>query len=278
VRALVNRREIPPREGLTPIRGELADALALERGLIRCDAVIHLVGIIFERPKRVTFERVHVDGTRVVIDAARRAGVKRFVHMSALGTRPNAASRYHRTKFEAEQQVMQSGLDWTILRPSMIHGPGGDFMRMAAKCARNRAAPYFFMPYFGAGIVGEGGAGRLQPVYVKDVARAFADALERPRTIGEVYPLAGSERLTWPQMYHMVSRAVVRTARWAVPIPAWYARLLAAITPAALLPFNRDQVIMSQEENTAEMARFEVDFGWRPGAFSEQVKEYAGEL
>jgi NADH dehydrogenase len=279
VRALVNRREIATRERLTPIRGDLSDVPALERGLVRCDAVIHLVGIIFEHPGRgMTFERIHVDGTRVVIDAARRAGVRRYVHMSALGTRPDAVSRYHQTKYEAEQQVIQSGLEWTIFRPSMIHGPRGDFTQMQARWARNQAAPYFFMPYFGAGVVGEGGAGRLQPVYVNDVARAFADALERPQTIGQTYPLAGSERLIWPQMHRIVSRAIVRTARWTVPIPAWYARLVAAIAPPALLPFNRDQVIMSQEDNTADMARFEADFGWRPGGFSEQIKEYAGQL
>src|SRR5262252_7117141 len=109
--------------------------------------------------------------------------------MSALGTRPDAVSTYHKTKFAAEQYVRGSGLDWTIFRPSLIHGPKGEFLQMEAKWARYAAPPFLFMPYFGAGPFGTGGAGKLQPVYVKDVARAFADALSNRKTIGEIFPI-----------------------------------------------------------------------------------------
>ena len=261
------------------IRGDLLDSKLLDEGIAGCDAVIHLVGIIVEKPAHgITFERIHHQGTQQVVDAAKRAGVKRYVHMSALGTRFDAISAYHRTKFLAEEYVRGSGLDWTIFRPSMIHGPRGEFTEMESGWARGTKPPFLFMPYFGAGLFGTRGAGMLQPVYVKDVARAFVDALEKPQTILETYLLGGSEQLTWPQMHQISAQAIRGKKRWIMPLPAWYAKLLTAIVPASLLPFNRDQVIMSQEDNTCDLTKFTQDFGWEPRGFSESLKMYAGQL
>jgi NADH dehydrogenase len=226
----------------------------------------------------VTFEIIHFEGTKNVVDAADRNGVKRYVHMSALGSRPDAVSRYHQTKFLAEQYVRASELDWTIMRPSLIHGPKGEFMQMEAKWARGYAAPILFMPYFGSGLMGRGGAGKLQPIYVKDVARAFVDALEKPNTIREIYPLAGPDQLTWPELHRASAEAIIGRKRWVMPLPVWYARLLTQITPSALLPFNRDQVIMSQENNTADIAKLKADFGWEPVHFAPTLREYAKQL
>lgn len=278
VSALVNRRELN-RADVQSVQGGLFNDNALDEGLRDCDAAIHLVGIIMQRPsKGITFERMHHQGTRRVVDAARRNGVTRYVHMSALGTRPNAVSDYHRTKFLAEEYVRASGLDWTIFRPSFIHGPRGEFMQMEAKWARRKAPPFLFMPYFGAGALGRGGAGQLQPVYVGDVARAFVDALEKPDTVGEIYPLGGPDVVTWPRMHHIVSEAIVGKRRRAVAIPAWYAKAITHVVPGPLLPFNRDQVIMSQEENTCDISKSVDDFGWTPRPFEETVKSYVGKL
>jgi len=279
VSALVNHRNLPFGDKVTTVRGDLFDPATLDQGLADCDAVIHLIGIIMEKPsKGVTFQHIHVDGTRAIVDAAKRAGIKRYIHMSALGTRPNAVSQYHQTKYQAEEYVKQSGLDWTIFRPSMIHGPQGDFMKMEAKWARKKAAPFLFMPYFGAGLLGRGGAGKLQPVYVNDVARAFVDALEKPQTIGKTYDLAGSEQMTWPEMHQISAKAITGKRRWVMPLPVWKAKLLTHVIPASWLPFNRDQVIMSQEDNTADMSRFSEDFGWTPGGFGELVSTYMHEF
>src|SRR4029079_5261144 len=91
---------------------------------------------------------------------------------------------------------------------------------------RHKAPPFLFMPYFGAGALGLGGAGKLQPVYVGDVARAFVDALENRKTVGEVYLLGGPDQLTWPQLHKTVSQHVVGKRRWTMPMPAWKAKLL----------------------------------------------------
>lgn len=252
---------------------------ALDAAIRGCEAVIHLVGIIKERPSAgVTFEGVHYEGTVRVVDAAVRAGVRRFVHMSALGARPGAASNYHRTKYAAEEYLRASELDWTIFRPSLIHGPRGEFMRMEARWARRTAPPFLFMPYFGGGLLGRRGAGRLQPVFVEDVARAFVDALEKPKTIGEVYPFGGPDQLTWPQLHRLCARAIVGHERWVAALPAWYAKLITRIVPGALLPFNRDQVIMSQEDNICDLTKFVDAFGWSPRAMEQTLSGYAKAL
>jgi uncharacterized protein YbjT (DUF2867 family) len=275
VNALVRHRDIDPAGGrVRSVRGDLFTSGALEEGMRGCVGVIHLVGIIIEkRVEGITFERIHYQGTRNVVDAAKRVGVRRYVHMSALGTRPDAVSTYHKTKFLAEEYVRQSGLDWTIFRPSVIHGPKGEFMQMESKWARGKAPPFLFMPYFGGKR-----AGRLQPVYVKDVARAFVDAIEKPNTVGEVYPLGGSQILTWPEMHRTVAQTLIGKPKMVASMPAPVAKTLATIGVGALLGFNVDQVIMSQEDNTCDTAKFRDDFKWEPRGFDETLKEYSREL
>lgn len=260
------------------IPGDLFVPDSLDRAMQGCEAAIHLVGIIAEIPKKnVTFERIHVEGTRAVVDAAKRNGIRRYIHMSALGARPKANSAYHQTKFKAEEYVRGSGLDWTIFRPSLIHGPGG-LMAMEAAWARKSAPPFLFMPYFGKGIFGLGGSGLLQPIYVRDVARAFADALTNPASIGKTYELPGPENMTWQQLHAASARAIVGHRRLIAPMPAWLARCLAAAGLGPLLKFSADQVIMSQEDNVGDLTAFERDFESRPERFETAVGKYVTEL
>ncbi|MDB5298324.1 MAG: NAD-dependent nucleoside diphosphate-sugar epimerase/dehydratase [Phycisphaerales bacterium] len=273
-------RPIPDRDGhVQAVSGELSDTAAVDAGLAGCDAVIHLVGVIAERPAAgMTFERVHVDGTRAVVEAASRAGVQRYIHMSALGTRPNAVSAYHRTKWAAEELVRASSLDWTILRPSLIHGPRGDFTRMQAAWARRRAMPFLFMPYFAGGLLGLAGGKDVQPVYVGDVARAFVDALEKPATVGQTYAVVGPDRMRWPTMHKTFARALTGKGRATAGIPRWYATLLTRVVPAGLLPFNLAQVQMAAEDNVGDPGRLARDLGWAPRPYEATVLTYAGNL
>jgi len=279
VNALVHQKTLDPAQGrVESIQGGLFDPQAIQRGLRDCSAVVHLVGIIEEHPRHgVTFHRIHCEGARNVVDAATHAGVKRFVHMSALGTRPNAVSNYHKTKQQAEQLLRNSALDWTIIRPSLIHGPAGQFMQTVARWARKQAPPPFFfmpfMPYFGGRH-----AGRIQPVFVKDVARAFVDALEKPTTIGRAYELAGPDQMTWPQFHHICAQAIVHKRRLTAAMPLSVAKLLAALGIAPFLGFNLDQVLMSQEDNTCDLTGFQKDFGWQPRGFETSLRSYSAQL
>ena len=278
VNALVHRRAVQATTGgIKSIQGDLFDARALEEGMRGAVAVIHLVGIILEkRAQGITFHRMHVQGTKRVVDAAVGAGVRRYVHMSALGARPDAASEYHKTKYTAEEYVRASSLEWTIFRPSLIHGPKGEFMGMVNAWVRKKAPPFFAMPYFRGRRRGAG-MPEIQPVYVKDVARAFVDATEKPKTIGEVYPVGGAKRYTWPGFYRMSARLIRGRERWVTGIPVQVAKLMAKLG-GPLVPFNRDQIIMSQEDSTADLTKFKTDFGWEPRGLEETLPTYAAQL
>ncbi|HEX4794088.1 MAG TPA: NAD(P)H-binding protein [Humisphaera sp.] len=278
VAALVHRGQAKlndPR--ITIVRGDLFSSDLLANGMNGCEAVIHLVGIIREDQGRgATFERIHVEGTRHVVEAATRAKVRRYIHMSAQGARAGAISSYHKTKFAAEEIVRGSTLDWTIFRPSLIHGPGGEFTQMETGWAKGTAMPFIGMPYFGAGILGRGPASKVQPIFVDDVARAFVDALQKPQTIGRTYAIGGIEQITWPQMHRIAAEIIVGKRRMVLAIPQWYALLLTRIVPRRLLPFNRDQVLMSAEDNVVDLSEFISDFGWEPRGFAEALRSYAG--
>jgi NADH dehydrogenase len=279
VRALVNRAAVVA-DGVTSFSGGLFDAAALARAMEGCSAVVHLVGIIAERPKAgVTFRRIHVQGTAAVIAAAKSAGVEQFVHMSALGAAADAEAEYHRTKAEAEALVRGSGLCYTIFRPGMILGKEGEFTRMMIGWAKGTELPYVVMPYFAPGVLGWGRAGLVQPVDVRDVAWAFAESLDRPAAGWSSFDLAGRQAMSWREMYAKVGGAVAwrvfgsqaRGSKPAVAVPHWYALLLTRLVPAGLLPFNRDQVLMSKMDVTADIGRAERVLGYCPRGMDEIV-------
>src|SRR5262249_35079029 len=133
-----------------------------------CAALVHLVGIIRERRSHgVTFERMHAQATVNMLALAKRAGITRYLQMSALGTRPGARSAYHQSKWRAEEAVRQSATQWTIFRPSVIFGRGDEFVSVLAGMVRRLP----LVPVLGDGMY------RLQPVAVEHVAEGFARAL-----------------------------------------------------------------------------------------------------
>lgn len=260
-------------------RGDVFDAKSIGEAARGAQAVIHLVGII--RPARggQTFQRVHVQGTRNVVEQSHSAGVQRFVHMSALGTRPQAASQYHRSKWAAEQIVRSSGLAWTIFRPSVICGPQGDFLRMMKRFARPPIRPgyellHLGMPYFGRG------QARLQPISVRDVAECLVRCLGLAETVGQTYELGGPEVFTWKQFYEVCALAICGRRRRQIRVPVFAARLLARTvmkTPLvpALLRFGTDEVLMSQEDSICDVGRIEQTFGLRLRDIRKELAAYA---
>lgn len=227
--------------------GNVLKPPTLEGALDGMDAVVHLVGIIAEAGGN-TFERVHADGTRHMVAAAQQAGVKRFIHMSALGTRPGAASRYHQSKWAAEELVRRSGLEFTIFRPSLIYGPGDQFINLFAKIARwSPVVPLLGNP-----------RARFQPVAVEAVAAAFVRSLAEPRSVGQTYDLCGPEALMLAEVVDRIL-AVRHQKRWKLRVPAALAHCQAACLEfvyRGLLrkapPLSRDQLIMLQEDNVGD--------------------------
>lgn len=298
VRALVRDRRkgeavLGRREGLVLVQGDIQRASAAEEVASGASAMVHLVGIIREAGGGQTFRNMHVEATRRVLSACRAAGVDRYVHMSALGVGPEGRAPYQKSKFEAEVLVRHSGLDWTILRPSLIHGPEGEFVQMASGWVRGESPPWLFLPYFGREVNEQPDVvlGRVRyepalvsPVAVEDVARAFAEALERPESIGEIYNLVGPETLDWRELLNFMRDVVpgAKPALHPVGIPgelaSLQARAMEAVGMGSLLPFDSGMALMSMEDSTGSPAKAEAHLGISPRPFRETVRGYASRL
>lgn len=201
--------------GVEVVEGDVSRPDTLAPAVAGVDAVVHLVAIIRERGG-ATFERINYQGTVNIVDAALAAGVRRFVQMSANGARPASEYPYFDTKFRAQQYVVESGLDYTIMQPSVIFGRGDGFITALADLVRKPllVAPAPLLP-----VAGDGRA-PFQPVWAGDVASAFAAALEDPATIGRVLQLGGPERLTYDELLDTVMTQLgLRRVKIHVPLP-----------------------------------------------------------
>ena len=246
--------------------GDLADPAALAALTRGADVIVHLVGIIVEAGA-ATFEAVHVEGTRRLLTAAREAGVRRFVHMSAVGARDEpGATRYHRTKWRAEELVRSSGLSHAIFRPSIISGPENRPIRTLARL--HRWSP--LVPVFG-----DGGFA-MQPVWIGDVALAFALAAERPALSG-VFELGGPATLTYEEFVRAIGRAAGHP-RPLVHVPLAVARAAAAAlgVMGPLAPLTLDQLQMLVEGSATPANALESTFGIWALPFDEGLARFLG--
>jgi NADH dehydrogenase len=222
--------------------GDVTSPETLPAALEGVDAVIHCVGIIIE-PRGITFESVVRDGTRNLVEACRKSGVKRIVYISALGTRPNASSRYHQTKWAAEELIRKSEIPFTILRPSIVYGPKDQFLNRFLKM------PFIVLP--------GGGKALFQPTYVKDLAHIVCEAVDNPALQNQTLDTGGPEKMT----YREVMKTAVEAAGKRKPmisLPMGFMKLIATIhdpfqriyPPLALL--TKDQYLMMQEDNAGD--------------------------
>lgn len=253
------------------VRGDVLDPSSLAPALSGKDTVLHLVGIIHEKGEQ-TFDRVHRIATENVISACRGSGVRRLIHMSAMGSSEDSPAEYGRSKAAGERAVRESALDWTILRPSIIFGPGDGFVSLLATIVRRNP---LFIPVIGPGTT------RFQPVSVYDVARVFADCLEKPETIGKTFELGGPQIFTLDEIYREIASAVGKRRKPLVHLPLWWGRLLAGLFQWAARrgwiespPLTRDQLRSLSRDNVADLSATLAVFGpdWR--ALRTGIREY----
>jgi uncharacterized protein YbjT (DUF2867 family) len=243
-------------ESIDRVPGDVLRPESLAPSVEGCSALVHLVGIIRERRGRgITFERLHAQATRNMLALARAAGVKRFVHMSALGTRPDARARYHRTKWQAEEAVRASELDWTIFRPSIIFGPGDEFVSALGRMVRRLPV----MPVLGDGRY------RLQPIPVEQVADGLARALRAPVSVGQAYDVAGPTPYAFVDLLDEIGRALGRAHVRKLHVPLGpVSALTRALDWLPFYPVTTDQLIMLREESVADPSRFFSELAMKP--------------
>lgn len=292
VRALVRDRTkateiLGQPAGLELVVGDILDPAHCSTLVRATDACINLVGIIREKGQ-ATFERMHVVATRHMVRACEDAGVDRYLQMSALGASPLAPTQYAQTKFEAERVVRNSTLNWTIFRPGLIHGPDGEFTKLAADWARGTIPPHCFMPYFTRTERGPQGSRTVtptvQPVFVNDVAIAFCDALDCEAAYGEIEPLVGAQPIAFDAMLLAIRDALPaggpNLAAIGIPghIAAMKARIACMVGMGALLPFDEGMALMGKEDATAGLTKPHTDLGFNPVGFTEALASYANQL
>jgi uncharacterized protein YbjT (DUF2867 family) len=261
VRLLVRSAAAVP--GAEVCRGDVRDLAAAIPAARGCEAVIHLVGIIREH-RGATFRRVHVGGTRTVVRACQEAGVLRLLHMSALGTRPYARSRYHRTKWEAEEIVRASGLAATIFRPSVIFGVASSFLpQLRSLLHRGPVIP----------IIGPGTA-LLQPIWIEDVVSCFLGALQNADTAGRAYDLGGPETYGFEQLLDLLAQEE-GIERPKLHLPTWLMRPTVAILSRLLpnFPLTSDQLTMLTEDNICDITEMCQTFALQPASLRDHLRD-----
>lgn len=238
---------------ITP--GDVTNLEFVENAAQGTDAIVHLAGIIREFPaKGVTFDELHVHATHNALRAATRWGITRFVHMSALGAEPGGPTPYFDTKGRAEELVRRSGLAWTIFRPSIIFGPGDRFLHELADAVRR--APLLPVP-------GDGQY-RLQPVFVGDVAKGFADSVGREDLDGRSFDVGGPERFTYNELIDRIAASVERRVR-KIYVPASRARrAVRFLSRFERFPVTVDQIEMLLRGSVCDSGPFYSAFGFEP--------------
>ncbi len=253
-------------EGPAVVTGDLDDGDALRELIGGCDAVIYNVGLLREFPGRgITFEATQFQGVVDTVDCMQASGVRRLLLMSAIGVK-DPGTKYQSTKYRAERYALESGLDVTVLRPSVIFGDPHGTMEFATQLHRDMVRPPLPAVSF-AGV-------RMSPVAATDVADAFVAALSRDDTVGKVIELAGPEILDWKTLVERVAAAVGRR-KILLPMPIGLMRIGATLFDwLTFYPVTRDQLTMLVEGNTASADALEELIGRPPQAMTAEVLAY----
>lgn len=250
LRLLSRAAEKSAREYPGPVEAFPGDVTApetLKGAADGCEAIVHIAGIVEERPPETTFEKVNVAGTQHILREASRARVRRFIYISSLGA-DSGSSEYHKSKLRAEEFVRDSELDWLILRPGNVYGPGDDVLSLLLKIVRTLP----IVPLVGAGDQ------PFQPIWFEDLGRVIARALDRKDLSRETLEVAGTEIVTAREVIGEFSRITGRSPK-TVALPEWLAQAgteLADSLPTGWIerlglkrPLNASKLQMLLDEN-----------------------------
>lgn len=272
---LLSRRAAEAREawpeGLEPFPADVSDPETLVGCADGCEAVVHISGIVEEKPPEVTFESVNVGGTANLLAACRASGAPRFVFISSLGAE-RGSSPYHRSKLAAEELVREYPGEWLVIRPGNVYGPGDEIISLLIRLVR--ALPV--VP-----VVGDGEQ-PFQPVYYTDLARCIAAATEGEGLSGETLDVAGVETTSTRDLIERISR-IVGLETTPIPVPSIATALATRAAKAAGLefPLNESKLMMLLEGNVippGEENAMTERFGIEPVPLDEGLRDLVRNL
>jgi len=264
-----------PEEAVLPAKTRLIEGDALKpagfaESLRGFDAVINLIGILRAFPSSgITFRRLHVDATLNMVRTALDVGIKRFIQMSANGARPEGIAEYQTTKWEAEEIVKSSGLDWTIFRPCLVFGPAPkgktEFCSQLARLLKYSPA----FPVF------NGGDYRFQPVHVDDVARCFVGALDNAEAVKRIFHLGGNDTFSYRMMLDFICLGMGVSPGKKINLPWKTVRpFVALLGKLPFFPATHYQIDMLVEGNIVPEKEYREIFGIKPKEFSAENLSY----
>jgi NADH dehydrogenase len=247
--------------GFEIAKGDITSRDSLNGALDGASTVVHLVGIIRETGRQ-RFTDIHIHGTRNLVEEAEKAGVKHFIYVSSLGASPGTGTPYHETKWEAEEIVKKSGLAFTIFRPSIVVGPGDEFV-LKLKDSIKPLLPFIPVP-------GEGTA-KFQPIFAGDLVHCIRKAAEGAPE-GITYELGGPEHLSYNEMVLAVAEAMDKRKKL-FHIPIGFVSLTVRILESmSLSPVTSDQLRMLEVDNTCSVSSVKDAFGLEPLSFREVLR------
>jgi NADH dehydrogenase len=250
--------------GVEVIIGDITLPDTLKGILQSEDFVIHLVGIITETGKS-TFKSIHVDGTTNLVNEAKRAGVRHFFYQSALGADKNSWSGYLKTKAEAEDLVKNSGLNFTIFRPSLIIGPWDGFTKKLVDIIK--ISPVLPIP-------GKG-TSRFQPIYIKDWLKCMRKVIDNTENYHSTYEIGGPEYLTYREITEILSESMGRR-KTVFTLPMGLMKLAASLFESLPIspPVTSDQLRLLESDNICDLKSVEDNFDFKPVKYRDALNDF----
>ncbi len=268
VRDLQRAAQVLPAEKVELVQGDTTKPATLEDAVQGIDTIVHAAFMTADLKESVGnhYATTNVDGTANLIDAAKAAAVKRIIELSGLGTRPDRPGSYMQGRYEAEQMLIKSGLNWTIIRPSVLFGKDAPFIKGLADLIRT--APV--VPLIGGGKI------LFQPIAVEDVVTVIIKVLADPAgTDGKIYTIGGPAYYSFTQMINELLKAM-HTSRLKVYAPTPLVGIGAAAMEAVLPrpPLTRAAMTLFTFDNTTDLNSIERDFGFTPRSFTTYLEAH----
>jgi len=264
VRLLVRKQslgKVGKSEGCEVFPGDILDTHACLAAVDGMDVLINLIGIRREYPEQgTTYEALHTDATSYITTAAAQSGVKRVVQMSGLGARAGAASRYHQTKWEAEEIVRKSGMRWTIFRPSIVFDRTDTFHPLMLELALRPVVPLV-----------KSGKALLQPVALTNLVEAMARTVSMPETQGRVFEVGGPDRISLREIIDALSDKL-KIQPNIVSAPSFLMKQMVKMLQGIKgFPLTYDELLMLLEDNVCDSEDFTSTFGIKLDSYREAL-------
>ena len=257
------------------ILGDISNKDAIKQTLKDADAIIYTIGIIREfKRKNITFDYLHHQGIKNVIEEAEKLKIKRFVLMSANGVKKEG-TKYQTSKYLGEMALINSNLNWTIFRPSLIFGDSDGRDEFCAQLKKDMLSLPFPAPLFHKGLLPfNAGQFKMSPIHVKNVASFFVKSIKMDNTFNKTYELGGPNDYTWKKIINIISNAYGKN-KWTMPAPVIPIKILAYLFDSfKWFPITNGQLTMLLEGNTCNSEKTFEEFDIQPIKFDKESLSY----